>query len=92
MAAAKVASEVGVHRTAQALALDSYGLRRRTQQWDASEASPISFVELPTAVLRSVSEPTIELEVEGGASRRVCMRGADLSGVMSLSHRLWKQD
>lgn len=98
--AAKVAGQVGIHRTARALALDYYGLARRVRDQQGkpadeiaagrSTATPVSFVEFSAAIPSSVTECLIELEDRSGKRIKMQLRGVDWSAVTTLGCRLWE--
>jgi hypothetical protein len=98
--AAKVAGQVGIHRTARALALDYYGLARRVRDQQGNPASefaagrstatPVSFVEFSTAMPSSLAECLVELEDRSGKRIKIQLRGVDVATVTTLGCRLWK--
>jgi hypothetical protein len=71
--AVKLVAAHGLHRTASALKLDYYSLKKRVEAAEGSrEKNEAPFLELPAAV--SVPECVIELE-EGAARWRVQLKG-----------------
>ena len=90
-AAARLAAEYGVNRTATVLSLDYYALKRRATDQSAEVVSD-SFVELPSISVPSchaASECIIELEDGAGASMRMHFKGADVADIVGVSRSLW---
>ena len=81
--AVKLAAQHGLHRTAQALKLDYYSLKKRIEAVEPGrDGSDTAFIELPSAQA-SVQECVIELE-DGAVSLRVSLKGysaADIAAV-----------
>lgn len=93
-AAVKMARMCGVHRTARALRVDYYSLRKRVEQEvaqaDASEAGAVAtFVELARPARAGSCECTLELENAGGAKMRVHLKGVEAPDLAALSRSLW---
>ena len=85
--AVKLVSDHGLHRTASALNLDYYSLKKRVDAAnDQQEAAP-AFVELPPAI-ESVRECVIEVEDGQGRCLRVRLRGYDAQDVAAVGCRL----
>jgi hypothetical protein len=91
-AAVKVAAEHGLNRTAQALELDYYSLKKRREQVAASRPVRPMFVELPPAPMPIVSECVIELEDAAGSRLRVQLKGQDAPDLLALSRSFWNAD
>ena len=89
-AAAKIAAKYGLNRTARALSLDYYSLKKRVDRAD-HPASSSTFVELPSSPLVS-SECVIEWEDAAGARMRVHVKGQNLPDVLALSRSFWNAD
>ena len=91
--AAGLACTHGVNRTARALRLDYYSLKKRA---DLAAAEPCGrapeFVEiLPDAMggmAASRPQCIIEVEEAGGAKMRICLQGGDLPDVLALTRVL----
>ena len=82
--AAQLACAHGVNRTARALRLDYYALKKRAAA-GGDERAP-EFVEvLPGGMPASRPECTIELEDAGGAKMRIHLQGGDLPDVAELT-------
>jgi hypothetical protein len=79
----------GVSRTAIALGLDYYSLRKRVEVAVAGPRSDTpSFVELPSPV-RVGKECRIELDNGAGATMRVHLVGYDAADVEAVSRSFW---
>jgi hypothetical protein len=91
-AAVKVAAEHGLNRTAQALKLDYYSLKKRLEEAAASSPARPLFVELPPAPVATVSECVIELEDAAGSRLRVQLKGQNAPDLLALSRSFWNAD
>jgi hypothetical protein len=96
--ASRLAKTYGVCRTASALGLDYYGLKKRTEE-PASPALPTqrsagrpAFVELPAATLASPGECLLEFENAVGAKLRVHLKGATIPDLVALGRSLWNAE
>lgn len=89
-AAAKVAAQHGVNRTARALNLDFYSLKQRVE--DASPKTTPRFVELPSPPMSTMNACVIELEVADGSRMRLELNGASTRDVLELSRSFWTAD
>jgi hypothetical protein len=87
--AVRLASTHGVSRTATALGLDYYSLKKRVE---AAAPQPPSqspaFVELPAPVVVG-QQALIELDNGAGATMRVQLLGYDAADVEALARRFW---
>jgi hypothetical protein len=90
-AAAKMAAEHGLNRTARLLKLDYYSLKRRLDGASGPTESS-TFVELPSSSLAIASECVIELEDTTGSRMRVHLKGPNLPDVLALSRSFWNAD
>lgn len=93
-AAVKVAQKYGVHRTAKALRIDYYGLKRRVEEVSASASVPTggdvtAFVELAGPLPTGPAECLVELEDDSGAKMRVHLKGAEAPDLVALSRSFW---
>ena len=99
--AVRAADVCGVHRTAKALRLDYYSLKKRVERQTA--ATPVkrnagpTFVELaapdcPTLSVISSSgcECIVELDDATGAKMRVSLKGIQAPDLAALCRSLWK--
>ena len=95
----------GIHRTAKALRVDYYALKKRveqnaalagTQQEPAATASKMAaeaeFLELPAAAWPGAGECTLELEDVGGAKLRVHLKGFAAPDLAALSRSFWQSE
>ena len=105
-AAVKLAGKYGIHRTAKALRLDYYSLKKRaeqkaaaagTEQEPAATASKLpataagtTFLELPAAAWPGSGECTLELEDADGAKLRVHLKGFESPDLAALSRSFWQ--
>ena len=104
-AAVKSAAKHGIHRTAKALRVDYYVLKKRveqkaaiagTQQEPAATASKAAteatFLELPAAAWAGSGECTLDLEDAGGAKLRVHLKGFEAPDLAALSRSFWQSE
>ena len=89
--AAKMAAEYGLNRTARALKLDYYSLKKRLDGASGTVESS-TFVELPSSSLSIASECVIEWEDATGSRMRVHVKGQNLPDVLALSRSFWNAD
>ena len=88
--AVKLATEHGLNRTARALSLDYYSLKKRVDR--ASSQPKSTLVELPSSPLSIISECVIELEDATGSRMRVQLKGQDAPDLLALSRSFWNAD
>lgn len=92
-AAVKMAESCGLNRTAKALRLDYYSLKRRLEARtvvslaDRSEPAVATFLELTPAT--GLGECNLELEDSGGAKMRVHLKGFAAPDLTALSRSFW---
>ncbi|MCP4202555.1 MAG: hypothetical protein GY769_11545, partial [bacterium] len=90
-AAAEVAGECGVSKTAQALGLDYYGLKKRVESTlEVSESEPAAereFLEIP--LFASAAECVLEMVDAEGTRLRVELRGSAAAHCQTLAQALW---
>jgi hypothetical protein len=90
--AVRLVSRHGVSRTAAALGLDYYSLKKRAQQAaDPSPASAPAFVEVPSPVVVG-KQAVVELHHGAGAAVRVHLVGYDPAEVADLARGLWNAE
>jgi hypothetical protein len=90
--AARLAKAHGVSRTATALGLDYYGLKKRVGATAAEpRSSKQAFVELPTPLVVG-KRCLFEFENGAGATMRVQLIGYDAADVEVLSRGFWNTD
>jgi hypothetical protein len=94
-AAVRAASTSGIHRTAKALRVDYYSLKRRVQQ-EAAAASRVppggevgSFIELTAAASGGSCRCDLEWESAGGAKMRVHLNSFQMPDLVALSRSFW---
>lgn len=81
-AAAKMAKLYGLHRTARALPVEYYSLKKRLDLRTAAvgkeaESSPVTaFLELPPSLPTGTCDCTVELEDAAGSKMRVHLKAA----------------
>ena len=87
--AAQLACEHGINRTARALRLDYYALKKRAAAAARSGERAPEFVEiLPGGLSAPGPQCTIEVEEPGGAKLRIHLQGGDLPDVAALTRVL----
>jgi len=91
--AVKLAGTYGIHRTAKALRVDYYALKKRVEGASAATASKrparSTFLELSPPVWPGPGECTLELEDAGGAKLRVHLKGFEAPDLAALSRSFW---
>ena len=87
--AVQLASQHGVSRTATALGLDYYSLKKQAEA-AAPQPPPCgpAFVELPPPVVVG-KQALFELDNGAGATRRVQLLGYEAADVEALARRFW---
>jgi len=88
--AGHVAGQYGLHRTARALHLDYYALKKRMDSVGLKKERVPSFIELSPRALESTSECIIELETRNGAKMRIQIKGMGVPDLNSLSSTFWR--
>lgn len=92
-AAAKLAADYGLNRTATVLKLDYYSLKgHRDRQESAVQSlapSSAAFLELSRPSPSAASECVIEFADGAGASIRVHLKGCDVPDVLALGRNFW---
>jgi hypothetical protein len=98
-AAVKLAAKHGIHRTAKALRVDYYALKKRVDGTRAVTASKLPeaaagtrFLELPAAAWAGSGECTLELEDADGAKLRVHLKGFEAPDLAALSRSFWQNE
>jgi hypothetical protein len=94
--ATNLASTHGVSRTACALKLDYYSLKRRVEEKSStvltSSSAASNFIELPASTLAGSGECVIEFESPDGAKMRIQLKGAATSDLVALSRSFWNDE
>jgi len=90
-AAAKSAANHGIYRTARALRVNYYSLKKRIDpdSAGAGELSQGTFLELPPSLTASVGECALEWEDAAGSKMRVHLKGFPASDLAALGRSLW---
>lgn len=91
--AVELAREDGLHRTARALRLDYYSLKKRLSAVDGAPRRPqreATFVELLPPGAAGLSACTIEMENPQGGKMKIQLQGLDTSGLSVLANGFWK--
>lgn len=93
--AVELAQQHGVSRTAAALKLDYYSLKKRlAASGSGRQSSPPSalrpaFVELPAGPFAATGECLIELENAAGAKMRIHLKGSAMPDLAALGRDFW---
>lgn len=88
--AVKLAQEHGVSRTAAALKVDYYALKKRLESnVSDSVSNPGTFVEVSPPSPAGFGECVIEFEDGSGASLRVHLRGCEAPDLVALGRSFW---
>jgi hypothetical protein len=94
-AAARMANVYGMNRTARALRLNYYGLKKRVEQQTVGAAGAAEmkdadrFVELAPFSSAGSCECLLELENATGAKMRVQLKGIAMPDLAALSQAFW---
>lgn len=88
--AVQVAGQCGLNRTAKALHLDYYDLKKRLDAVSVRRGPVPSFIELSPVVSGSTPECIIELETRNGAKMRVHIKGMGVPDLNTLSSAFWR--
>jgi hypothetical protein len=87
--AAELACAHGINRTARALRLDYYSLKKHATAAARSVEAASEFVEiLPGAMPAGRPQCTIEVEEAGGAKMRICLKGGAPPDILALARVL----
>jgi hypothetical protein len=90
-AAAKLAGNYGICRTAKTLRVNYYALKKRAAQTsaDAPGLPPGEFWELPPPSAASLGECTVEWEDAAGSKMRVHLKGFHAPDLAALARNFW---
>jgi hypothetical protein len=88
--AVKVAMQCGLGRTAKALRLNYYALKKRIDAYAIDQPSTPAFIELTAAPTESVQECSIELENRCGDKMRIQIKGMNAFDLNALSSAFWR--
>jgi hypothetical protein len=90
--AVRLVRQHGLSRTATALGLDYYRLKKHVEAVAQQPPSPSSaFVELPAPLVVS-KQALFELDNGGGATRRVQLLGYEAAEVEALARHFWNAE
>jgi hypothetical protein len=92
--AVKMAGAYGLHRTAKALRLDYYALKKRVEREgsgvaDRPRKDVAAFVELTPHPFVGACECVMELESAAGAKMRVHLKGVASPDLVALGQSFW---
>jgi len=95
--AVKAAGKYGIHRTAKALRVDYYALKKRVEEETAAGASNTpprgagaTFLELAPPARTGSCECTLEFDRADGAKMRVHLQGVEAPDLTALSRSFWQ--
>lgn len=94
--AVNLAGTYGIHRTAKALRVDYYGLKKRVEQKGAfsrrlpEDGSVPTFVELALPAETGSGQCILELEDAAGSKMRVELRGFEAPDLAALTRSFWE--
>jgi hypothetical protein len=91
-AAARLAAHHGLNKTAKALHLDYYDLKKRVDAVDGRKGSVPSFIELVPAASSPFPECLIELEARSGTKMRIHLKGMTLPDLTTLGNMFWRNN
>ncbi len=93
--ATELAGEFGIHRTAQTLRLDYYGVKKRLQRPMHPESLPTvagsPFLELTPVAASAPVEYSVECQDPGGISMRVHLQGGNITELTEFCIQLWRR-
>lgn len=89
-AAARIAGQHGLNKTAKALRLDYYDLKKRLDVVAVSHGPAPSFIELSPATPSLVPECLMELEARNGTKMRIHLKGMAVPDLNTLSSTFWR--
>jgi len=97
--AVKMAGTYGLHRTAKALRVNYYTLKKRAERETATGASNVSqrgagatFLELAPPARTGSCECALEFEDADGAKMRVHLKGVEAPDLAALSRSFWQSE
>ena len=95
-AAVKAAGRYGVYRTARALDLDYYSLKKRSEATALHSLSEVGgkadFIELIPSTSAGSAECLLELEDPHGAKMRIHLKGGQVPDLAALSRSFWSTE
>ena len=90
-----LAGEYGVSRTASALMLDYYALKRRVEEAASESSGRVGrpgFIELPATTLAVPGDCVIELENRAGSKMRIHWKGNELPDLTAICRGFWSAE
>ncbi len=94
--AVKLAGRYGIHRTAKALRVDYYALKKRVEEEAAASASNVSqrgagaaFLELAPPARTGSCECTLEFDRADEAKMRIHLKNVEAPDLAALSRSFW---
>jgi hypothetical protein len=88
--AVRSAGQYGLNKTAKALRLDYYDLKKRLNVAVVSSEPVPSFIELSPTTSSPSPECVIELESQNGAKMRIHLKGMAVPDLNALSSAFWR--
>jgi hypothetical protein len=88
--AVRIATQAGVNKTAKALHLDYYSLKKRIDLACVDQETAPSFIELTPAVSATAPEYVIELESCNGTKMRIQIKGTEIPDLNALGNIFWR--
>jgi hypothetical protein len=90
--AGRLAGHYGLNKTAKALHLDYYDLKKRADAHAGSDGPAPAFVELVPAASSPFPECLIELEAQSGTKMRIHLKGMTLPDLAALGGMFWRNN
>jgi hypothetical protein len=89
-AAVRIAAQYGHQRTARALHLDYYALKKRLDAAGVKQGPAPSFIELSPPAPERIPEYVLELETRNGSKMRIQIKGMGAPDLNALSSTFWR--
>jgi hypothetical protein len=90
--AVKIAGQCGLCRTAKALRLNYYDLKKRIDAYADASSSSAAFIEWSPSPTGSVQECAIEYEKQNGEKMRIHMKGPNGVDLTALSNAFLRNE
>jgi hypothetical protein len=90
--AARLAGHYGLNKTARALHLDYYDLKKRVDAHGGPSRPAPAFVEVVPAASSPFPECLIELEARSGTKMRIHLKGMTLPDLTTLGSMFWRNN
>jgi hypothetical protein len=88
--AAKMAMQCGLSRTAKALRLNYYDLKKRIDACATAPSSAPAFIELSPAAIGATPECIIECEKTGGCKMRIQIKSMTAPDLNAITTAFWR--